>query len=239
MRKTLSILVPILLGALAVAIGMGGYLKQANDDRERLAGIAKRAQDEVTRIKEEGRFAVDQANKKIAQADIEISKAQKQVQLAQQERDLMASAQQLLPPNGKTIKGWKDAINLPLGISLKYPQGTEIESNDAQSLTLLKTIPNSILPAQDQRWLSITPFDEKLEQELLFHLSSSTNVSYSVHGRLLAGKRGQLNGQTGYMTVLHVRSAGTSSHLIWIKEPVPTNSKITVTDILSTIDFSR
>lgn len=239
MRRTLPILASILLGALAVALGMGIYLKQANDDRERLAGIARRAQDEAARIKEEGRLVVDQANRKIAQADIEISKAQKQVQMAQDERDLMASAQQLLPPNGKTIKDWKDAINLPLGISLKYPQGTELESNDAQSLTLIKTLPASAFAPQDQRWLSVTPFDEKLEQELLFNVSSSTNVSYAVRGRLLTGKRGILNGQTGSMTVLRVRSAGTASHLMWIKEPIPATAKVNMIDLLSTIDFSR
>ena len=239
MRRTLPILASILLGALAVALGMGLYLKRANDDRERLALIAQRAQEEAARIKEEGRLVVDQANRKIAQADIEISKAQKQVQLAQDERDLMAQAQQLLPPIGKAVKGWKDAINLPLGISLKYPQGTELESNDAQSLTLTKTQSVSSITTQDQRWLSITPFDERLEQELLFNLSSSTQVSYAIRGRLLTGQRGILNGQGGYMLVLRTRSAGTASHLLWIKEPNSGTNKINVVDVLSTIDFSR
>lgn len=239
MKRTLSILASILLGAVAVALGMGLYLKKANDDRERLATIARQAQDEVVRIKEEGRQAVDQANKKIAHADAEIAKAQTQLQKAEEERKLLANAEPLIAANPKTTKGWKDAINLPLGISLKYPAGTDIETNDAESLTLSLQNPGPALNTSDTRWLSITPYDERLEQELTMRASSSTPVSYSVRGRLLMGFRGSMPGQVGTITVLRVRAGGETTHLIWAKEPFTNPAKGSLRDIFSTIDFSR
>lgn len=239
MKRLLPILASILLGALAVALGMGLYLKKANDDRERLATIARQAQDEVSRIKEEGRLAVEQANKKVAHADAEITKAKSQLQKAEEERQLLATAEPLLLSNAKTIKGWKDAINLPLGISIKYPSGTEIETNDSESLTLSLQNPSPSSSAGDSRWLSITPYDERLEQELTMRSSSSTPVSYSIRGRLLMGFRGSIPGQAGSITVLRVRSGGETSHLIWAKEPFSAPNKGSLRDILSTIDFSR
>jgi hypothetical protein len=218
---------------------MGLYLKKANDDRERLAEIARRAQEEVTRIKTEGKQAIDQANQKIAHADAEIAKAQAQLQQAQEERTLLSSAQTLLPPTGKTIKGWKDAINLPLGVSLKYPTGTELDENDATGLILVSSVLPNTVSTGDRRWLSITPFDERLERELSLNLTSSTAVSYAVRGRLLTGLQGSLPGQSGMVFVLRVRSAGTASHIIWGKEPIASNNKTHLVDVLSTLDFSR
>ncbi len=239
MRRTLPILASILLGALAVALGMGIYLQKANDDRERLAAIARRAQDQVEQIKIEGRQAIEQANKKVAAADVEIAKAQNLVKQMEEDRTFLTQATTLIAPNAKMLRTWKDALNLPLGVSLKYPPQAVLDTNDVQSLILVQAPQSGQLITEDARWLSITPYDARLEQELTLNLVSSTEVMYTVRGRLLKGVRGILPGRSGTFTIVRIRGGGKNTHLIWGREPISETTKVPLTDILATLDFPQ
>ncbi len=240
MKRVLPILASILLGALAVGLGMGLYLKLANDDRERLAKDAEAARQALEQVKLEGQKTVDQANEKITQATSEVEKMQAQLKSMQNERDLLARAQVLSAPTGKALKGWKDAIDVPLSISIKYPAGNHTETTDAQSLTIVTDAKASnTLTATDARWLSITPYDARLEQELLATLATSTPVSFTVHGRLLIGEQGQAFSSSANILILRVRSGGDTTHLIWLREPAAVGTHSLLLDILSTLNFAQ
>lgn len=241
MRRLAPIITSILLGALAVAIGMGVYLKKANDDRERLADIANKAQAQATTATNDRDRAVQEANVKLSAANAEVAKAQELVKALQEERTLLAQAQILNPLSVSARRGWTDLINLPLGISLKLPPGNHVVANDAQSLTVAVGTSDTtdFWNAADQRWLSITAYDDRLENELLAAFATSTPVSYAVQDTLLIGSRGTLPSKTGSIFVLRVRSAGKITHLIWGRDPLSREDARTLLQTLSTLDLKK
>src|SRR5260221_13484618 len=101
MRRAASVLISILLGGLAAGLGTYVFLKKANDDRERLAGIVVQAQQESKAAVEKSQQTVEEANQKLNAANEEISNAQQLVKALKEERDLMATAHLLTPPTGR------------------------------------------------------------------------------------------------------------------------------------------
>ncbi len=240
MKRMLPIFGFILLGALAVAIGMGLYLKQANADRERLAQTAIQAQQAAQQAKDESEQTVAQANQKISQAKDQLTKMQDQLKAIENERVQMTTATALVAPTGRAIKGWKEAVDVPLSISVQYPPNSHVETNDNQSLTLVKDTLHETEPAAaDARWLSITPYDVRLEQELLATLASSTAVSYVAHGRLLLGELGTVDGTKDTALVLRAQLNGNTTHLVWVRGPVPSTQKTSLLDVVSTLNFPQ
>lgn len=240
MKRFTSILMSIFLGALAVAIGMGIFLKKANDDRQRLADLAIKSQQQAKEAQQIREQAVQEANKKLDAANTEISKAEKLIATLREERALIATATILQKPSSREIRGWKETFNLSLGIGLKLPPGYEVQENDKAGLIVQGGWPQTSLPSQlaDTRWLSILPYDEQAEQELLKQLdtSSSTSISYLIDGHVLIGKRAT-QATTGHtLFVAHVRSGDATSFLIWAREPAHQN-RSPLTTALSTLDF--
>jgi hypothetical protein len=238
MKGIASVLGSILMGAVAVGVGTGIFLHKANTDRARLAQLAEQAQADVVLAREQSQEAIEEANKKIAAANDEITKVQSTLKLLEEERDLLARAEPILATSAKTTKGWKEVVSIPLHVSLRFPATSEVETNDSESLTLSKgdlADYTSLIP--DERWFSITPYDGKLDEELMGNLTSSTSVSYSVHGRLLVGVRGWYAGKSKPYYVLRVRQKGSFTHLLWIREPSSDPTHPQLFDILGTLDF--
>lgn len=233
MRRFSSVILSILLGAIAVGGGMFVFLNKANADRARLADIAAQSREDVKAAQDASQKTVEDANRKLADANAEIAKAQRVIKLLQEERELMRAATILEPPRPSAIKGWKQAIDIPLGVSAKFPPGHTIELNDAQALTI-----STDDAAPDRRWLSITPYDERLDAELRANFTTSTAISYLVGGRLLIGARGSLTGSLGNIFVLRAQKDGRSSHLIWARVPAGATEK-TVLTAIATLDFAE
>jgi len=244
MKKALPIVSSILIGAVAVGIGMGIFLKKANDDRARLADAAEQATRESQQAQDISQRAVIEANRKLTTANEEIMKAQEALKSIKEEQAMLARAEPLLPSKGTTLKGWKEAINLTLGLSIKYPETSDVETNDPQALTiasLSKTIGSSSSTPQT-RWVSITPYNERLEADLMNMIATSTPVLFSVKNHLLNGIRGTTEGTdaTEDVYVLRIQNAGQPTHLIWITSPVATKKTSSLAlDVLSTLDFQQ
>lgn len=243
MRRFTSVLLSIFLGALAVAIGMGFFLQKANADRAHLADVAIMAQDQVKEAQQVRDQAVTEANRKLDAANFEIKKAQDALTALKQERDLITNATNLHEPTPRELKGWKQSIDLPLGVSIKYPSSVEETANDKSDLVLSKTpgLSSSYSPlANDLRWLSVQSYDETKEQALLSNLSvsvTSTPFSYLINGHLLIGTQATLPGTQQIMLIAHASADGQKTHLLWAK--VPSTEQKDLLLALRTLDFKQ
>ena len=238
MRRFTSVILSILLGALAVAIGMGIFLRMANDDRARLADLAAKAQQESQQAKETSQNAINNANGKLEAANQEISKAQEALKALQVERDLLMTAEPLVPSAPRAMRSWEQALDLQLGVSLKFPAGSTIETNDHTALTLT-TASSDIQVGEDGRWLSITPHETRLENELFLAFSTSTPVSYVVDGHLLIGRHGRLMGKSGETFVLRAQYGGRPTQLIWARDPSGRADNTMLLNVFSTLSFKK
>lgn len=223
MRRVTPILLAILAGALATGAGMAVYLHKANIDRERLALLAEQTQQTAKSTEEKTQQAILEANQKVNDANAEVAKAQEAVKKLQDERDRLAHATPLPPADPKLLKGWKDVVNPTLGVSCKTPSTATIDTNDGTALTL---------SSEGQRWLSVTPYDARLEQELLASAATTTPVSYLVNGRLCTGWRGTTLNDSAELVILHAEANGSSTHLLWARTPIVKKDKEQAKDIL-------
>lgn len=237
MKRATPIFFAILLGAAATAIGMGIFLKLANDDRARLgAEIGAARAEAMQALKEKERIA-NEANKKVAAANDEVTKAQGVLQALEEEQRLLASAKQLLKPPARDTRNWQSAISVPLGVSILVPPGTVIGTDDPQSLTAAKRSTSSTT-SFDTRWFSLTRNDERAALELFDAIATGTARSYLVNGRLLIGKVGTLS-TGGPLAVFRVRQAASSTHLLWIKNPGTLGYGDGIERLLGTMEFAQ
>lgn len=236
MQRSTTILVGILLGALAAGLGIGLFLKKANDDRKRLAEQIDKTMQEASAAREENRQAIEEANKKLQAASIEVAKAQQFIKSLEEERKLLSVAKPLLIPSSKSIRGWTDVISLDLGVSLKQPFDSKIETNDRQTLTLVKS---NVTETTDPRWFSLSKYDARLESELISALATSTPVSYLVNGRILIGVQGTLPNRKEPLQILRVRYEGQIIHLIWIRDLSRYADGSVMMDVLASLKFEN
>ncbi|MBU1348794.1 hypothetical protein KJ781_01855 [Patescibacteria group bacterium] len=236
MRRATTVILCILLGALASGVGIGVFLKLANDDRARLVKQLEEAVQASNESRLENQAAIDEANHKLKEASTEVGKAQALVKALEEERDLLAIAEPLLPPSPSTLRSWSDVIAMDLGVSLKQPKGSDVQTNDKNALTLTMA---STQTATDGRWFSLTTYDERLEQELLLSLATSTPVAFTVNGRILTGKQGNLPNSPDQILILRIRKDGVITHLLWIRNPGTNRRDASgATDVLGTLRFA-
>lgn len=229
MRRAYSVILGILLGALAAGVSIGVFLKLANDDRAKLAEQLSSTIETAKASRQENLLAIQEANNKLTQASLEVTKAQQLIATLQQERTLLASATPLTTPNPRSTRDWKDAVAIPLGVSIKYPSDSTVLQNSAQELTLAKAS-----ASEDARWFSMFPYSDRLEAELRNAFTSSTPVSYIVQGHLLTGLKGTLVGQKGTVYVLRVQSNGVTSHLLWLRDLTAAGTAL---NVLASLQF--
>jgi hypothetical protein len=239
MKRITSVLMAVLLGALATGIGMGIFLKLANDDRGRLATDVSSAKAEADRAEREKQIIAEDANRKVAEANAQISEAQRIIQGVQEERALMANAKPITKPVARDVRGWQTVVSLPQGLSLSIPPKTEVETNDGIALTSVEVLASSTQDFSNSRWLSITPYDARLESELLYALSTSTDASYLVNGHLLMGRIGKQPETQEKVAIFHVIEAASSTHLLWIKDPGTLGTGNGIERLLGTMEFKQ
>lgn len=230
MKRAYSVILGILLGAVAAGVGVGIFLKLANDDRTRLAEELDVTVQNAKLSREENQRLVEEANRKLTQANVEISKAQQLVASLEEERKQIAIATPLAAPASRAIRDWKSAVDLDLGVSIKYPADSAIEQNAATELTIARTV-----GTESARWFSLTPYDTRLESEMLMAFTTSTPVSYVIQGHLVTGRKGTILDQRGTIYVLQIHSNGTTTHLLWIKDAVTPGATM---NVLSSMTFA-
>lgn len=238
MQRFTSVIMSILLGAIAVGVGMGIFLHKANTDRQRLEKVAIEAQGKSKEAQNRSQQAIQEANAKLKAANDEVAKAQATLKAIEEERGLLAKAEALDEPKAETLKGWSEAISLPLGVSLRVPPKNSIGENSDAALSIAaeQKSGSASMTLPELRWLQISPYSERLESELVGAMASTTPVMFAVHGRLLKGTRGQ--SQTGDSYVLKVSSLGETTHLIWAREFGKTAKDRNLLQVLSTLTFN-
>lgn len=237
MKRATPLLLAILLGALAAGIGFGVFLKLANDDRNHLSQALDEARAQAEQTLKDKQALADDANQKVEEANAEVAKAEQVVASMKEEQRLMLTAKKLAKPPGTLLRNWSHTVSLYQGVGFSIPPKTEIESDSSSALTAVRSDGGASLAA-DTRWLSVTPYEEKRESELLSSLATSTGFAYLIGGTLVTGREGVLAGTNEIMTVLRVRSSGTSSHLIWIKDPGTFGSGNGLERFLATFEFN-
>ena len=237
MRRLVPILSSILIGALAVALGMGIYLRKANVDRELLSKQTAEAQQMVKDAQRKQDQAIREANTKLADANAEVIKAQTALQTLQEEQKAMLAAVQLQEPRPALLRGWKEAVDLTLGVSLKYPQTSQVTTSDSALTISTTAFVSEPEPVQDHNWFSLTSWDDTKAQELTLNFSTSTPVSYAVRGHLITGNIGMINGTIPDIFVLKVRT-GNAEYLIWARDPDKLPEHRTLLQLLSTLNFN-
>ncbi len=238
MRIHASALLWILVGALTVGLGMWVILQQAKDDRRRLTYIVSRTQADLVTAQQVNQTLLQAANKKLELANADIAKAQTIIQGLKEEHRSSAQAQSLAAPKPQLLKGWSEAVNLSLGVTCRVPLWARVETNDATALTLVveRSTKLAARPAADARWFSITPYDERLEKELINSLATSTSVAYLVHGHSLLGRRGRLLGSAQTIFVLRARQDGANKYLIWARTHEGVSDQMLLA-VFSTLNF--
>jgi hypothetical protein len=232
MKRSITFLFWMLLGAAASAAGVGYFFHQANVDRQRLVIETQTARDLLAQTKAASQKLADEANKKLADASKEVADAQQALKLSQEENALRNRAVALVKPDARTLRSWLETIHLPLGISLRLPTAMQTTSTNNALAAFLRTTSNQMT----DQWLSISAYDKTRELDLKKSLKETEPLVYQVQNRLLIGMRGKLADLPGIVYVLRVGDAATSTHLIWAR----TNAAVTdekVLDVLATLSF--
>ena len=238
MRRLAPILFSILLGAIAVAGGMGSYLVKANDDRTRLATLANQAVQRADQAEQQSQQAITQADLKIQDAQAQVTASQATIATMQEQEQLLASATTLSPADPHTIKNWGEAADVPLGVSVQYPPSSIILANDEVSLSLATSNTQLSVDGQPYRWFEAVPYDPHLESSLLDQLNTTSSLLLLQKGRLLMGTSGVgADGHTVY--VMHSSKAGQPDRLIWARDPQANRSDKYLLTSLATLDFAN
>lgn len=229
MRRSLAILVWIILGALAATLGIGSVLLSAKHDRDALAEQLQQEQIRFSQLQQEHTQLINEANQTVQAA----------VRNASATRDLLntvtseqAALETAIPLNDRPqTKRWSQTISFPLGISVRTPTYTQSTSTDTSIQSVLQG-------GYDQpiAWLSITRYDAGRAQDLVRALSNTTQVNYRLNQTLISGTRG-ISPEGSVIFVLHTQRLGQISYLIWAR----VNSTITedrILDSLSTLLFA-
>jgi len=237
MKRATPVLLAILLGALASGIGVGIFLKFANDDRNRLASELEAARKTAEAAEADKEKLAREANEKVEEANAEVLHAQDVLNSLKEEQEQIVLAKTLRKPATYEIRGWKSVLSFHQEVGLFLPGSTEVEMDSGEALLAVKQSAKEG-PTQDTRWLSVTPYAPSAEAELTGSFTTSTSLSYLIDGRLVTGRKGAVRDTGEQMLVLRVRKDGESTHLIWIKDPGTLGSGNGFERLLSTFEFN-
>jgi hypothetical protein len=234
MKRVTSVLIAVLLGAMATGIGIVPFLVLANQDRNRMASELEQAHERAEAAESEKNKIAEEANERVEEANAEVQRAQTILRDAAEDQRLTAEAVRLSKPPLRELYRWSSYISLHQGIKLSFPPESSVSSDTKASLTVVNDKKKNAF--EDARWLAITPYDPELERNLFSAFGTSTGVSYLAGEHLLTGKHGTLEDGSEAMA-LKARHAATSTHLIWIKDPGTLGSD-GLERILGTMEFN-
>jgi hypothetical protein len=234
MKRVTSVLIAVLLGAMATGVGIVPFLVLANQDRNRMASELEQAHKRAESAESEKNKIAKEANERVEEANAEVQRAEIVLQDIAEDQRLAAEAVRLSKPPPRDLYRWSSYISLYQEVNLFLPPDSSVSSDTKVSLTIVNEKKNNAF--EDARWLAITPYDPELERDLFASFGTSAGVSYIAGDRLLTGKRGTLKDGSEAM-VLKARHAATSTHLIWIKDP-GTLGRDGFERILGTMEFN-
>lgn len=213
MRKSFSVVLWILIGGLASGLGVGYFLRQANNDRARLLLETRLATEEANASKALSERIAKEANQKITNATEEVARAQELVTQYERERKLLTKAVTLSPLSRYQAKTWPSFMDLSLGVRAQYPTEFTVTSTE-DGIFFTETLP----AGESDTWLTLTPYDISRESSSIEALQSTSTVAYLSADGFFVGTRGSYpeNGGTVYVLRSHT-APGRMPFLIWAK----------------------
>lgn len=241
MRRLAILLGSILLGATASAIGMGLFLSKANEDRQRLAVEIIEAQSKMRQAFESRDHAAQDAKQKLQEANAQIEEARLRVKALQDEHELFMNSRVLPFPSPRSLSGWKEALDLPLGVRVKYPPEMKIVTQDAEEFVLGKLFSSSDEGRGEGEtpWFVLKPYHEQEEKVLLSQFVSSSTVNLVANQNVLSGIRGFSRDVSQEAFLLKVFFDGHPRFLLWVRDPRGRSDMGTVLAMLATLNISK
>lgn len=232
MRRSLAIILWILIGALASGAGIGWVLRRANHDREALEHALKKANQKIESLEQ----AYQETNNSSQLVAEEVGRLQSELDALKNWQRILKNATPLTPPPAARTRGWSEFASVPMGVSIRVPQGSQAKTNDDGLFLRTQSKPGRT--GIEEQWLVLVKYRADREKE--FYKNSpaynSGPVDYSLDNRLLGGMRGVSSGYDNEYYVLRVEDNATSTYLIWTKT-VPGVDGRTVLDTLATLSF--
>lgn len=226
MRRSFSILIWILLGALAASFGIGSVLLDAKHDRILLENQINAQNQHILQLQEEHTVLVEEANRAVAAATRNASATRDILNALVTEQTKLDQAKSLV--SSPLSNRWLETISFPLGISLRTPLMTRTTSTDASI--------ESVLTSSGETWMSIAPADQARFDSLTNSILNPQQIQYRVGNTLLTGVRGEL---TDHRTVFVLQSYyhAKPGFLIWTKV-IGSVTENTLLDSLASLRFA-
>jgi hypothetical protein len=232
MKRLTSVLIAVILGALATGIGTIPFLVLANQDRNRLDQELHQTKAMASETEQEKQRIADEANRKVQAANEEVQKAQAIIQETKEDERLLADSERLTPPSVRERATWNPVISLYQGVSLSLPSGYSVTTDESNLFAVSRQLRTAA--SSDETSIMIQPYSEEKESSYLNSFATSTDISYVAGGRLLKGKRGILPDGSSAMA-LKVRYSAKTTHLLWMRDP--SGSFAGLKQILSTLEY--
>lgn len=231
MKRSLSVFIWILIGALAASGGLGYFLHQANQDRQHLLNLAHAAEQRAQEAQTANLHLTNEANTKLQDASKEVQRTKEELEIYKQHQADYAAATPLRRPADRTLRSWTPAISIPLGLSLLVPPLSSADTNSAQ--LILSTTSSR----QVARWMTIAPYQANEEQTWLQSTTNTQPIRYTTNGQTLVGVKG-VNIYTSLpQYIFRLQTLTTSTHLLWIQPNAAVNDQ-RILDTLSTLSVN-
>lgn len=226
MRRSLSIFLWILVGALAAGGGVGYFLHVANQDRMQLVEQAQRAERQAQQQKAANAQLATEANTKLKDASAQIQRAKDELAAHQKHEVDLAAALPLPKPLPRTLRNWNQTFSIHLGLSLLVPPFSYATETD-NGLNFLRASAQGDMP-----WMTVIPYDADHEQQWSAAVTNTVPILYTFdHQHTLTGVRGMHQNTQATIYLLRLQNFSTSTHLFWIESHYPVDEQ----EILQTL----
>jgi hypothetical protein len=234
MRRSFGIILWILLGALASAIGIGIVLRASNIDREQLTKELETAKAQVTALQARQASLTQESNQRVTDAAQQVADLQRQIQALSSLQSRMKTATRLTPPTPTQLRRWTEFASVAMGVSLRVPPGMQTQSSDDGLFVSTRRVIRGV-PIEEQ-WLAFAPYRPEREQDIRSRLVNTKDVTYALGTRLLTGVRGTLTDGTQTLYLLSVQENSSTTHLLWGKTLEGVTERM-VLDTIATLSF--
>lgn len=234
MRRSFGILLWILLGALASAVGIGAVLHASNVDRKQLTRELEAAKSQVATLQAQQSSLTQESNQRVADAAQQVADLQRQLQALSTLQSQFKTATRLVVPAPAQLRRWSEFASVAMGVSLRVPPGMQTQSSDDGLFVSTRRIVKGT-PIEEQ-WFAFAPYRQEREQDIRSRLMNVTDVSYALGTRLLTGVRGTLLDGTQTLYLLSVQENASTTHLLWGKTTDGVNERM-ILDTLATLSF--
>jgi hypothetical protein len=233
MRRSLAVLLWILIGAIASGAGMSFALHRSNEDRVRLTRLTEEANARATSFEK----LSTELGASMRLATEEVGRTQLELDRLRGWQTQLKDATPLVPLRAAQTKGWSEFASVPLGVSIRIPPG--MQANTSDDGVFLKTLANQHGRKIEEQWLGMSRYNPERQQDIYTHshTNSSGSVRYVLSNRLFTGTVGTFADTLDQkIYILSIQENASSTYLLWAKT-VDGVSERTILDTLATLSF--